>query len=169
MRPFKLLLSTICWATLSAQAQQPTLIINELMQSNVDCVMDDLNDFPDSWVELYNVGSEMVNLNNYRLGETDQAAEAWKLPAMMLSPKQHVLVYCDKAAQGRHTPFRLESGKGCSVYLFRDTTVIDQVTDLKEQPRRHVRPRPPAGRRRVQRGGTCDDGQRQRDAGPEHA
>ena len=30
------------------------LIINELMQSNIDCWMDDLNDFPDSWVELYN-------------------------------------------------------------------------------------------------------------------
>ena len=29
-------------------------MINELMQSNIDCVMDDINEFPDSWVELYN-------------------------------------------------------------------------------------------------------------------
>ena len=33
----------------SAPAQ---VVINELMQSNIDCVMDDLNEFPDSWVEL---------------------------------------------------------------------------------------------------------------------
>ena len=33
------------------------LIINELMQSNIDCIMDDLKEFPDSWVELYNAGS----------------------------------------------------------------------------------------------------------------
>ena len=25
------------------------LIINELMQSNIDCIMDDINEFPDSW------------------------------------------------------------------------------------------------------------------------
>ena len=28
------------------------LVINELMQSNVDEIMDDLNEFPDSWVEV---------------------------------------------------------------------------------------------------------------------
>ena len=55
----------ICMAMLltmstSALAEDATdnsgdhLIINELMQSNIDCWMDDLNDFPDSWVELYN-------------------------------------------------------------------------------------------------------------------
>jgi len=38
-----------------AQDENPDkLVINELMQSNIDCIMDDLNEFPDSWVELYN-------------------------------------------------------------------------------------------------------------------
>ena len=31
----------------SVQAQ---VVINELMQSNIDCIMDDLVEFPDSWV-----------------------------------------------------------------------------------------------------------------------
>ena len=30
------------------------LVINELMQSNIDCLLDDLNEYPDSWVELHN-------------------------------------------------------------------------------------------------------------------
>ena len=33
---------------LTANAQ---LVINELMLSNIDCLMDDLKEFPDSWVE----------------------------------------------------------------------------------------------------------------------
>ena len=51
-----------CWQVAEAQ-----LVINELMQSNIDCIMDDLNDFPDSWVELYNTSSTGVNLSNYKL------------------------------------------------------------------------------------------------------
>ena len=64
------------------QTGRSQLVINELMQSNVDCVMDDLNEFPDSWVELYNAGSAEVNLWNYKIGLTDQAGEAWQLPNM---------------------------------------------------------------------------------------
>lgn len=110
------------------------LLINELMQSNVDCIMDDLNDFPDSWVELYNAGESRVDLSGYRLGVTTDMSESWKLPAKMIPPGGYVLIYCDKVGKGYHTDFRLESGKGCEVYLFCDGKVVDQVTGLKKQP-----------------------------------
>ena len=110
------------------------LVINELMQSNVDCVMDDLNEFPDSWVELYNAGTTPVNLSQYKLGDSEQASNAWQLPSMTVAAGQRVLVYCDKEATKLHTDFRLESGKGCAVYLFQGATVVDQVTGLKKQP-----------------------------------
>lgn len=48
--------------------QNGELIINEFMQSNIDGIMDDLNDFPDSWVELYNSGNTAVNLKDYKIG-----------------------------------------------------------------------------------------------------
>ena len=110
------------------------VVINELMQSNIDCVMDDLNEFPDSWVELYNAGTTAVNLSQYQLGKTDNATEAWTLPDKMLGPKQMVLVYCDKESNGLHTDFRLESGKGCEVWLFKDGSVEDHVEGLQKQP-----------------------------------
>ena len=47
--------------------QNGELIINEFMQSNIDGIMDDLNDFPDSWVELYNSGNTAVNLKDYKI------------------------------------------------------------------------------------------------------
>ncbi len=113
---------------------QAQLIINELMQSNVDCIMDDLNDFPDSWVELYNPTSQDVSLRDYRLGISDQADEAWTLPDMTVGGGQYVLVYCDKAAKSLHTNFRLDSGKGAAVYLFKGSEVADKVEGLKKQP-----------------------------------
>ena len=45
--------------------QKGQLKISELMQSNIDCLMDDLNDFPDYWVELYNCGTTHVSLGKY--------------------------------------------------------------------------------------------------------
>ena len=131
------ILTTTLALALSAQAQAQ-LLINELMQSNIDCVMDDMNEFPDSWVELYNGGTGAVNLNQYKLGITDKAAEAWQLPTQMVGPQQRVLIYCDKESTGLHAPFRLESGKGCEVYLFSGTAVADKVTGLKKQPAPNV-------------------------------
>ena len=81
--------------------------INELMQSNIDCIMDDLNDFPDSWVELYNSGPTPVNLRRYKLGLTNDVNTAWQLPLQALEAGQFVIVCCDKEAQKLHTDFRL--------------------------------------------------------------
>lgn len=117
------------WQTSHAQ-----LVINELMQSNIDCIMDDLNEFPDSWVELYNAGSSTINLNKYKLGTKEDGSDAWQLPFKEIGAKQYALVYCDKEGTGLHTTFRLESGKGCEVYLFEGSTIIDKVKDLKKQP-----------------------------------
>ncbi len=123
--------SCMLLAGTTAHAQ---LVINELMQSNIDCIMDDLNDFPDSWVELYNSGTTAVNLNGYKLGNNDKESKAWQLPNRTIGPKQFVTIYCDKEEKNLHTDFRLESGKGCEVYLFKGGEVVDQVTGLKKQP-----------------------------------
>ena len=123
----------LAWQMCRAQ-----IVINELMQSNIDCIMDDLNDFPDSWVELYNTGNTGINLKSYKLGTIKDGSDAWQLPNQVLGAKQYVLVYCDKVGKGLHTPFRLESGKGCEIYLFDSHSIIDKVKDLKKQPAPNV-------------------------------
>ena len=45
-------------------AKGQTLLINEFMQGNVDCVIADDNDIPNSWVELYNTSSAAINLKD---------------------------------------------------------------------------------------------------------
>ena len=120
--------------TLSAE-ESPALVINELMQSNIDCIMDDLNEFPDSWVELYNNSLESINLKDYLLGVKTKASKAWQLPEKIVGAKEHVIIYCDKEETGLHTNFRLESGKGCVVYLFKGKEIVDSLPEaLKKQP-----------------------------------
>ena len=67
--------------TISANAQ---LVINEIMQSNVECIMDDIKEFPDSWVELYNSGDSAVHLQYYMIGTKPDVSKAWQLPNITL-------------------------------------------------------------------------------------
>ena len=136
MKRFYLLL-TILATAVSTQAQ--TLIINELMQSNIDCIMDDLNDFPDSWVELYNPTDASINLKNYKIGTKDKTSKAWSLPNKTIAAKGYVVIYCDKAGEDEgvsalHTNFRLESGKDGKLYLFKGSDIVDQLEGMAKQP-----------------------------------
>ena len=126
------------WVALAAMTMaapmHAQLVINEVMQSNIDCIMDDMNEFPDSWVELYNNGESSEQLSNYRIGLTSDAQKAWALPASAINKGYRVLIYCDKAATGMHTDFRLESGKNGEIYLFKNNKVVDKLTKMKKQP-----------------------------------
>lgn len=120
--------------TFSITLAKAQIIINEIMQSNVDCVMDDTNEFPDSWVELYNTDIKAIDIREYKIGTTSNPSEAWALPETSISAKGHALVYCDKGANKMHTSFRLESGKGACVYLFKKDVLVDSVVNLNKQP-----------------------------------
>ena len=119
----KTLLMSLAILGLSTQAKAQ-LVINEIMQSNIDGIMDDLNEFPDSWVELYNSGDTPVNLADYKIGSKKSASKAWQLPNKTVNAHDYVVIFCDKEENGLHTSFRLESDDAGSVYLFKgDETV----------------------------------------------
>lgn len=105
------------------------------MQSNIDCIMDDINEFPDSWVELYNPTDNDVNLLNYGLSLTENIDEAYKLPNHNIPAKGYALIYCDKEGMDMHATFRLESGKDGSIYLFNSQgEIVDSYVKMKKMP-----------------------------------
>ena len=98
------------------------VVINEIMQSNVNCLMEN-HQFPDSWVELYNEGDGAVSLSGYRLGEKNNFEKAYKLPDIYIPAGSYRIIYCDKEAYGCHTDFALEPDNG-SLYLFDSAGMI---------------------------------------------
>lgn len=129
------ILALLLGITILGETCKAQVLINELMQSNIDCIMDDQNEFPDSWVELYNAGSNTVNLNQYLIGTKLDGSDAWQLPSFSLSSQSHTIVYCDKKASKMHASFRLDPGKDCTVYLFdKNMTMADSVHIEQKQP-----------------------------------
>ncbi len=115
------------------------VMINELMQSNIDCIMDDLNEFPDSWLELYNPSEQEQDISGFILSLSDDPSEGYALPeGTIVSANGYLLVYCDKTDSDLHTDFRIDSGKG-SLYLFdAQGNQIDGISSLKKQPAPNV-------------------------------
>ena len=114
--------------------------INEFMQSNIDEIIDDLNDFPDSWVELYNDSDVDVNIQNWYISDNEDYTKGWKIPTSASIPaKGYLLIYCDRVGQGLHANFRLESGKNGAIYLFNSSKQIeDQIIEIPKQPAPNV-------------------------------
>lgn len=110
------------------QNAEAKLWINELMQSNIDCIYT-AGDFPDSWFEIYNDSDSPVRLTNYRVGDSDNFEEAFILQGSLgVGAKGYNLIYCDKEGSGYHTDFRLDSGKG-ELFLFNpEGEIVDYVS-----------------------------------------
>ena len=110
--------------------------INELMQSNIDLVRDDLQEFPDSWIELYNDSDEAVDIRNWTISDDADYRKGWKISgSVIIPPKSYLLIYADKASKGLHAHFRLDSGNGGAVYLFNASgQLIDAAENIPKQP-----------------------------------
>ncbi len=52
------------------------ICINEVMQSNIDYLIVE-NDYPDSWVELYNAAEQSINIKGYYIGLTSNYKDAY--------------------------------------------------------------------------------------------
>lgn len=103
------------------------IIINEVMQSNIDCVFVE-HEFPDSWLELYNTSSSPINIRGYKIGDSNDPSNAFTISNQIIDAHSHILIYCDKVGSGLHTDFRIESGKG-ELYLFNtDNSIIDHIS-----------------------------------------
>ncbi len=109
------------------------IVINELMASNTVTVKDEFNQY-DDWVELYNKGTQAVNIGGYYI--TDDAANLtkWTFPANTTIPAGgYLIVWADEdssqnSAGKYHANFKL-SKSGEYVALLNTTGhLLDNVT-----------------------------------------
>ena len=103
----------LCGLTLNMSASymcaQEQLFINELMPSNINGIMDDRYDFPDSWVELYNAGNTDIDIQGWYLSNDKKDLQQWQIPIRCVVPaKGYKLLYLDKEEKNLHANFRLD-------------------------------------------------------------
>lgn len=148
MRKFAIILSAACcFMAMPVMSELThTLIINEVMQSVTRGSMDQLNEYPDGWVELYNPSNTAVTLTGYAIGEKNNFNKCFPIPKatkrkeeyqwwtgttvvswepsgnISVPAKGYLVIYCDNemttCGSEVHTDFRMPNAKGGTLYLF---------------------------------------------------
>ena len=105
------------------------LKINEIMACNTfTCLNTEYSDF-DDWIEIYNSGSQAIDLSGLYLTDDLQTPFKWQIPhGQVIRPHDFFIFWADGFGEGNRTNFKL-SQKGESIGLFRDDgIVIDSLT-----------------------------------------
>ncbi len=90
------------------------VVINEVITSNSTVITDDDGSYED-WVELYNTGTEAVNLEGYGLTDLSSDPYQWVFPAYWIEPGAYLLIWCSDKNRTDinfplHTNFKISSG-----------------------------------------------------------
>ena len=107
----------------------PTLFINEFMAYNTSTVQDPQGEYED-WVEIYNLGPDAVNLDEFSLTDDLTEPYKWNFPDTLLSTNDCIVVWCDGdlGDPGLHTNFSLLSDGG-EIGIFMDSTTCCSMAD----------------------------------------
>lgn len=87
--------------------------ISEFVASNSGSLLDEDNESSD-WIELYNAGTESVNLTGWHLTDDIDRLRKWNFPAVELPPDSFLVVFAsdkDRTSVGSplHTNFKLDA------------------------------------------------------------
>ena len=93
---------------------QDAVFISEFVASNSNGLRDENGDFSD-WIEIFNSGTNTVNLDGWFLTDTEGNLTRWRFPATNLPPSGFLVVFAsgkDRAVPGAplHTDFNLSAG-----------------------------------------------------------
>jgi len=104
---------------MSTASISQTIRINELVSSN-SIHFDEDGDTPD-WIELYNYGSEPINLSGYSLSDDDAIPDKWVIGNIALGPESYMLIWASGKSKitsaSIHTNFKISStGEDLTLY-----------------------------------------------------
>lgn len=105
-------------ATQNELLLQDALRISEAMPSNKEYLYDEDGDSSD-WLELVNIGTDPISLENCWLSDNGKKLWKWQLPAVSLNAGERLVVFCsgkDRKQGELHTNFALAK-KGGEIYL----------------------------------------------------
>ena len=76
--------------------ESPNIVINEWMASNQSTLVDPADGRPEDWLELYNAGSEPIDLAGYTLTDDLNFPSRWTFPIdTIIEPDGYLLIWLD--------------------------------------------------------------------------
>ena len=110
MKNLMALCGALCALSLSLQGAQAPLVISEIMAENDSGLVDENGNRVD-WIEIQNVSSDSVDLENFALSDDRANPTQWSFPEQSLAPGAFLIVFasgkdraadqdCVSAAQG---------------------------------------------------------------------
>ncbi len=100
----------LLWPSIRLSAQE-FIRINEFLAVN-DSGLDDLDRQEEDWIEIYNAGTEIANLEGWYLTDKASNLTKWRFPSVILYPDTYLIVFAsqkDRRVPGHelHTNFKL--------------------------------------------------------------
>ncbi|MBM3846420.1 MAG: hypothetical protein FJ405_09060, partial [Verrucomicrobia bacterium] len=110
---FLSLLLFACLVPRSARAASPNLLLSEVMLVNTKTIPDEDGEYSD-WIEIFNPGSNHIDLLNWSLTDQRSNLTQWRFPSTNIGPGEFLLVFAsgkNRRMPGAflHTNFRLSS------------------------------------------------------------
>ncbi len=103
----------IIFTTCNIRAQ---ILFNEVMQSNVQCIIDETNNYPDGWIELYNTSDQELDLQNFSIGCNGSFCQI-QCPCI-IKPNGYCVFFTDKKIRPEHLGIKLEIEDTCKLSLY---------------------------------------------------
>lgn len=111
-------------------AENPLVVINEVMASNTNTVADEAGEFED-WIELYNLSNQPIDLSGYALSDNPANLLKWIFPAGISIPANgYLIVWADEdGLQGPlHASFKLSAAGETLSLVDASSNVLDNIT-----------------------------------------
>jgi hypothetical protein len=107
-----------------------TVVINEFITSNSSVNTDEDGSYED-WLELFNTGTESINLLGYGLSDNDNLFK-WVFPNYSIQPGEHLLVWCSNKNRSNpdfplHTNFAISAGGETISLTYPNGIIADQI------------------------------------------
>lgn len=109
------------------------VVINEIMASNISTIKDEAGQY-DDWIELYNKGTQAVDISGYHITDNLSNLTKWTFPANTSIPAGgYLIVWADEDssqnATGKyHANFKLSKSGEAVALLNASSQLLDSVT-----------------------------------------
>lgn len=110
------------------------VVLNEIMASNTVTIADNDGDYPD-WVEIFNNGTDPVNLEGYGLSDDELMPYKWVFPDVTVGAGDFLVIWAsnkDRRVPGEplHTNFAISSSGEEVVFTAPDGSRVDMLAPV---------------------------------------